>query len=203
MKIATTTRKIRSARSALLVISLPHDELTRLTLTSSIWHLSSIGERLTQLGSDLLGLVADLDFDERARIGGTTLQSCAIGRQAVVAQHGAGVVDRETVDSWNIPRHSALEVDPEVEALAEQRDHGGDQEHGREPDPDLATSDEVDRGLPLEQAPDPGPGDRGTLDCGVVAHDDAPNGEPTAGFRPTLSNHFVSASRYTAGRVKK
>ena len=35
MNTATRARKITSARSALYVISLPHDELTRLTLTSS------------------------------------------------------------------------------------------------------------------------------------------------------------------------
>ena len=50
------------------MISLPHDELTRLTLTSSGLTPRRLGKLCLHLGADRFRLVGDLDLDESVAV---------------------------------------------------------------------------------------------------------------------------------------
>ena len=116
MNTATRARKITSARIALSVISLPHDELTRLTLISSGSTPAASANLVAHLGADLLRLVGDLDLDEVGGLRLTLLDAGAFGADPVLLEHLVGVVDREVLGG-HVPRDPALEVDAEVEPL--------------------------------------------------------------------------------------
>ena len=155
MNIATSTRKMTSARTAFSVMLRPHDELTEVDDTSATVDTGLLGEvdlhQLHRLGR----VVADLHAP--ARLAGGRGERCTF------AFVPSTPLSSRTVRTWSstevrcrhLPRDAALEVDAEVQPVEDERQDRDDDEHARHDDAAPAAAVEVDRRLAVVQPTPP------------------------------------------------
>ena len=128
MNRATSARNTTSARIAFSVISRPHVELTNETLTSAGSTPAASANAAVHLVGRLARQFLDLHGDDVGALGTADLDACAVGRTPLSSRTARGVVDAEGLARRDVPRHAALEVEAEVEALRDQR-HDRDDDH--------------------------------------------------------------------------
>ena len=153
------TKKAMRAVRAFLVTSLPHDgpDVVDADLAgvdpAQLGH--GVGDLVLLLGRPGVGLDPD---DVAAR-------DLDLGvAQAEGPELVAGLGHRDA-GRLDLPRGAALEVDAVVEALGEQGEQAGGDDHGRGDEPDAGPADEVERRLAVVEAVAEGAA------LGVPAHD--------------------------------
>ena len=151
MKIDTMIRKTTSARIAFSVISRPHVELVNEKLTSCSATPAASAKSAVTVARLVAWNLLDLHRHHVGRLRASQLDSGARRRDLVVGEHLFGLGDTEGLAGRDVPRVAALEVEAEVQALVEERDHGDDNDdHGAvEPDPPVPV--EVDGRLPARE----------------------------------------------------